>query len=38
LVNVLSNVSAMRISRSLRAGVVSMAARRSASVCAMTSS
>jgi hypothetical protein len=34
----LSSVSAIRISRSLRAGVVSTAARRSASVCAVTSS
>ena len=37
LVNVLSSVSAIRISRSLRAGVISTAARRSASVCAVTS-
>ncbi|SLH14088.1 Uncharacterised protein [Mycobacteroides abscessus subsp. abscessus] len=38
LVSSLSSVSAMRISRILRAGVVSMAARRSASVLATTSS
>ncbi len=38
LVKVLSSVSAIRISRSLRAGVVSTAARFSASVFAVTSS